>query len=71
MISPNLEINRASLHLSDPEVLLSTLRELRRDVEEEGNEIFNQWQAHTHRSEFLSSALNLAHYADKIYALCN
>jgi len=50
------------LNLSSPQGLLSTLQELRQTVESEGEATFNQWRSHIQRSEFLSSALNLAEY---------
>jgi pyruvate kinase len=62
MISPTLELSVKPLHLSSPQVLLSTLQELRQTVESEGQATFSQWRSHIHRSEFLSSALNLAQY---------
>ncbi len=62
MINPNSEMSNESFHLSNPQVLLSTLKELRQNVDNEGQVIFNQWKSHIQRPEFLSSALNLAHY---------
>ncbi len=50
------------INLSTPQGLLSTLQELREIVESEGEATFNQWKSHIQRSEFLSSALNLAQY---------
>jgi pyruvate kinase len=50
------------LNLSSPQNLLSTLQELRQTVESEGQATFNQWRSHIQRTEFLSSALNLAEY---------
>jgi pyruvate kinase len=50
------------LNLSSPQNLLSTLQELRQTVESEGQATFNQWKLHIQRTEFLSSALNLAEY---------
>jgi len=51
-----------TLPLSSPQVLLSTLQALRQTVEREGVATFNQWKPQIQRSEFLSSALNLAQY---------
>lgn len=48
--------------LQTPQGLLQTLQMLYEDVEASGEATFQQWQGHIHRSEFLSSALNLAHY---------
>lgn len=50
------------LPLSTPQVLLSTLKELRQTVEREGAETFAQWRSHIQRPEFLPSAQNLAEY---------
>ncbi|WP_256090890.1 pyruvate kinase [Nostoc sp. KVJ20] len=50
------------LNLSSPQGLLSTLQELRQTVESEGQATFNHWKLHIQRTEFLSSALNLAEY---------
>jgi pyruvate kinase len=50
------------LNLSSPQNLLSTLQELRQTFESEGQATFNQWKLHIQRTEFLSSALNLAEY---------
>ena len=52
----------ALFNLSSPQGLLSTLQALRQTVESEGQTTFNQWRSHIQRSEFLSSALNLAEY---------
>jgi len=49
-------------HASHPQTLLSTLKELRRTVEVEGQRMFEGWRSHIHRPEFLPSALNLAQY---------
>jgi pyruvate kinase len=48
--------------LSTPQGLLSTLKELRQTVQSEGQATFDQWRTHIQRTEFLSSALNLAEY---------
>jgi pyruvate kinase len=62
MITSTLDPSVSSPNLDNPEVLLSTLKELRQTVETEGQTTFNQWREHIQRSEFLSSALNLAQY---------
>lgn len=48
--------------LLNPHLLLTTLKHLRQTVEQEGEGIFQQWRPHIQRQDFLSSALNLAHY---------
>ncbi len=50
------------LPLSNPQVLLSTLKQLRQTVEQEGKATLEQWRSHIQRSEFLLSAQNLAEY---------
>ncbi len=50
------------VNLSSPQNLLSTLQKLRQTVKSEGQATFEQWKLHIHRTEFLSSALNLAEY---------
>jgi pyruvate kinase len=50
------------LPLTNPQALLSTLKELRQTVEREGNEMLEGWRSHIQRPEFLSSAQNLAEY---------
>lgn len=62
MNNSHSEIKMESLNSDEPQVLLSTLKKLRHNVEEEGKAIFNQWKSQTQRPEFRSSALNLAHY---------
>jgi pyruvate kinase len=62
MISSTSEMIAEPLQLSSPQFLLSTLQELRQNVESEGQNTFNQWRSHIQRSEFLPSALNLAQY---------
>ena len=61
-MSPNSESNAEPLNLSNPQILLSTLKELRQTVEKEGQATFNQWRSQIQRSEFIPSALNLAQY---------
>ena len=48
--------------LASPQNLLSTLQELRKQVQDEGQSAFNIWQPHIERSDFFPSALNLACY---------
>jgi pyruvate kinase len=62
MIRSTADIRVEPLNLSSPQVLLSTLKDLRQSVEREGQTTFDQWRSHIQRSEFLSSALNLAEY---------
>ena len=46
---------------SDPQILLNMLRELRQEIVDEGDAIFNHWQPAIRR-DFLISAHNLAYY---------
>ena len=46
---------------SDPQILLNILRELRQEIVDEGDAIFNHWQPAIRR-DFLISAHNLAYY---------
>ncbi len=62
MVRSTSEIGVEQLNLSNPQKLLSTLQQLRRTVESEGQAAFNQWRSHIQRPEFLPSALNLAEY---------
>jgi pyruvate kinase len=62
MICSTSDLSVESLNLSNPQGLLSTLQELRQTVKSEGQATFNQWRSHIQRTEFLSSALNLAEY---------
>jgi pyruvate kinase len=68
MLMSNLEINEplvcdySSLDLSDPEILLNTLQQLRQLVIQEGEEIFNQWRSRIQRQAFVQSSQNLAYY---------
>lgn len=57
-----IQLSSTLINLSSPQSLLSTLQELRQTVKSEGQATFNQWRSHIQRSEFLSSALNLAEY---------
>ncbi|MBD2302099.1 hypothetical protein H6G80_25505 [Nostoc sp. FACHB-87] len=52
----------SALELSNPQILLATLRELRQSVYEEGQEIFSQWRSRIQRPAFIDSSLNLAYY---------
>jgi pyruvate kinase len=56
------ETSAQSLNLDSPQVLLSTLKDLRQTVESEGQATFDRWRSHIQRPEFLSSVLNLAQY---------
>ncbi|MCL1466860.1 hypothetical protein [Argonema galeatum] len=60
MISSKVRVE--PLNLSNPQVLLSTLQQLRQTVESEGQPTFSQWRSQIQRPEFLFSALNLADY---------
>ncbi|CAN1212401.1 Pyruvate kinase [Tumidithrix helvetica PCC 7403] len=62
MISSAPEVIFPPLNLDSPQVLLSTLKELRQTVEREGQDIFDRWRSHIQRPEFLLSSLNLAQY---------
>lgn len=62
MVSSISEMIAEPLNHSNPHFLLSTLQELRQNVEREGQITFNQWRSHIHRSDFIGSALNLAQY---------
>ena len=44
------------------QVCYRALQSLRQSVDSEGQATFNQWRSHIQRTEFLSSALNLAQY---------
>jgi pyruvate kinase len=62
MVNSASNLRLESSDLSNPQVLLSTLQELRQTVEREGQTTFEQWRSQIHRPEFLPSALNLAQY---------
>lgn len=62
MQSTNIETKNTELDLSDSNVLLTTLQELRQSVNEEGKVIFEQWKKQIHRQSFINSSLNLAYY---------
>ncbi len=63
MFISSLEKNQDPVgDLSDPQVLLNNLQQLRSLVIAEGQEIFNQWRSRIQRSAFLKSSLNLAYY---------
>ena len=48
--------------LSDPEILLKTLQDLRSSVKEEGEKIFANWRPAIKQKSFLISGQNLAYY---------
>lgn len=56
------ESELALLDLSEPQALLTHLKQLRQTVTQEGQATFAQWRSRIQRSEFLPSALNLAQY---------
>lgn len=68
MLIPTLVNNQehlcdySQINLSDPQILLNTLQQLRQFVVQEGDEIFNQWRSRIQRPAFLKSGLNLSHY---------
>jgi pyruvate kinase len=54
--------NNQRINPDDPQALLETLLELRREVYEEGQAKYAGWQPHIQRRMFTISALNLAYY---------
>jgi pyruvate kinase len=48
--------------LTDPQVLLATMQQLRREVAQEGDALFKQWRPYIQRRSFLLSGQNLAVY---------
>jgi pyruvate kinase len=62
MVSQISKPSNESLNLSSPQSLLSTLQQLRQNVESEGKAIFDEWNPHIQRTAFIDSALNLAEY---------
>ena len=68
MSTPTAEKNQehlgdySQMDLSDPQVLLNTLQQLRQLVVQEGDEIFDQWRPCIQREAFLKSGLNLSYY---------
>ena len=62
MVSLISENSIELFNLFSPQGLLSAMRSLRQSVDSEGQATFNQWRSHIQRTEFLSSALNLAQY---------
>jgi len=50
------------LELSDPHILLTTLKQLHQSVSAEGQATFDRWRSRIRRPDFLTSALNLAYY---------
>jgi pyruvate kinase len=59
---PTSEQYGEPLNQSSPQAVRSTLQALRKTVASTGQATFDQWQSHIQRPEFLTSALNLAHY---------
>lgn len=51
-----------SLNLSNPQVLLVTLKELRQNIEIKGQAIWQEWRFLDESQDFRSSSLNLAYY---------
>lgn len=51
-----------SSDLTNPYVLLATLKQLRQSIYEEGQTTLQKWQSRLQQPEFLSSARNLAYY---------
>jgi len=62
ILSPKHKVMSSFQQLACPQNLLSTLQSLRQQVLDGGHSTFSKWQPHIQRSEFLSSALNLACY---------
>ncbi|MBD2439076.1 pyruvate kinase [Nostoc sp. FACHB-110] len=62
MLSTQLDTKDLALELANPQILLTTLRQLRQAVYEEGQEIFSRWRSHIQRPAFIDSSLNLAYY---------
>jgi pyruvate kinase len=62
MLKQIAEHSVEQIDLSSPQGLLSTLQELRQTVDSEGKATFDRWRSHIQRTEFLSSAMNLAQY---------
>ncbi|OCQ90438.1 hypothetical protein BCD64_27585 [Nostoc sp. MBR 210] len=50
----------SALELLNPQILLTTLRELRQSVYEEGQEIFSRWRSRIQRPAFIDSSLILS-----------
>lgn len=62
MSSSHLQQPYLAAELSNPLTLLATLRQLRKSVYAEGQEIFQEWRSRIHRPTFIDSSLNLAYY---------
>lgn len=62
MLSTQLDTKDLALELTNPQILLTTLRKLRQSVYEEGQEIFSRWRSRIQRQAFIDSSLNLAYY---------
>lgn len=61
----SIEINSIDLKsrdLKDPQILLTTLQELRQSIYQQGEEIFARWEPLIQRQSFPKSAQNLAYY---------
>lgn len=58
--NPSITVSEANIN--DPQVLLTTLQEIRQSVYEEGQRIFSQWKPYIQRDSFIKSAENLAYY---------
>ncbi len=58
--SPGIKINQTDFN--DPQVLFTTLQEIRQSVYQEGQQIFSQWEPYIQRHSFIKSAENLAYY---------
>ncbi|MGI0483815.1 pyruvate kinase [Pantanalinema rosaneae CENA516] len=62
VMSSTSEVVAEPLNLANPQILLSTLKDLRHTVAQDGQLTFDQWRSQIQRSEFFISALNLAEY---------
>lgn len=62
MIRSMSELSTESLDLSNPQILLSVLKQLKQTIEQDGHSTFERWRSQIQQSDFLASALNLAHY---------
>lgn len=62
IFTPTTLDKQGSENLADPQVLLSALQHLRKEIAQEGEELFQQWRPLIQRQDFLVSAQNLATY---------
>ena len=62
IFTPTTLDKQGSENLADPQVLLSVLQHLRKEIAQEGEELFQQWRPLIQRQDFLVSAQNLATY---------